>query len=151
MSMKKTAALAIGLFMAGSVSASASIPDQNAAIGGLLPGMRIEEAVAAYGEPSYDHGEREAFFSNGIVIELEKHMPGVIEEIRIRRGGVSTAAGLSVGAAESAVTEAYGAADRVKYDDGETEYIYYTSDYAKKLKIEVKGGVVTKIKCERRD
>ena len=152
--MKKFLSTAI---MAGmmltSATALAAIPSADIALGGIQPGMGIGEAIAAFGQPTYrDHGE-EAYFPNGVKIDLDEWTRNTIEEIHLTRpgSGVATPAGITVGSAESEIQAAYGSPDKMDYDDGAQEYTYYATDSAMKLKIEAVRGSVVKIKCDMYD
>ena len=150
---KKLAAYLTGLMMMSSATALAAVPSADIALGGIQPGMSIDEAIAAFGQPTYrDHGE-DAYFPNGIKIDLDEWTRNTIEEIHLTRpgSGVATPAGITVGSAESEIQAAYGYPDKMEYDDGAQEYTYYATDSAMKLKIEAVRGSVVKIKCDMYD
>ena len=152
--MKKFLGTAIltGMMLASS-TALASVPSEAIALGGISPGMGIGEAISAFGQPTYrDHGE-EAYFPNGVKIDLDDYTRNTVEEIKLSRPGsnVATPAGITIGSPESAITDAYGQPDKMEYDDGKNEYTYYASDSGMKLKIEAMNGAVVKIKCDLYD
>ena len=146
---KKLTVYLAGLMMLSGATAFAAIPSSDIALGGIQPGMSINDAIVAFGEPNYrDHGE-EAIFSNGIKIDLDDYSRNTIEEIQLsRNSSVATPAGITIGSSESAIKEAYGEPDKLKYDDGKQEYTYYASDSGMKIKFKVLRGSVVKIKCD---
>ncbi len=149
---KEMAACLMGLMMMSSATALAAIPGAEIALGGVAPGMSLDEAIAAFGEPTYQDNGEEAVFSNGIKIDLDDRSRTTVEEIKLsRQSDAATPAGIAIGSSESAVMEAYGQPDKLEYDDGKNEYTYYASDNATKLKIEAMNGAVVEIKCELRD
>ena len=148
---KKMAAYLTGLMMMSSATAFAAIPSADIALGGVHPGMSVDEAVAVYGQATY-RGD-DAYFQNGVKADLDDFNRNLIEELKIARPGtgVATPAGIAIGSPENAITEAYGQPDKMEYDDGKNEYTYYASDSRMKLKIEAMNGSVVKIKCDLYD
>ncbi|MBE6098153.1 MAG: hypothetical protein E7198_10220 [Schwartzia succinivorans] len=146
---KKLTAYLAGLMLMSSATAFAAIPSTDIALGDVQPGMSINDAVAAFGEPRYrDHGEK-ATFSNGIKIELDDYSHSTIEEIQLsRNGSAATPAGITIGSSENAVIKAYGQPDKMEYDDGKQEYTYYASDSGMKMEFKILRGSVVKIKCD---
>ena len=138
-----------GFLMMAGTTGFAAIPSTDIALGGIKPGMNIDEAIAAFGQPTYrDHGE-EALFQNGIKIDLDDYTRRTIEEIKISRSsGIATPAGITIGSSESAITEAYGHPDKLKSHDGAQEYTYYAADSGMKIEFKVLRGAVVKIKCD---
>ena len=56
-----------------------------------------------------------------------------------------------MGMSEAVLSDVYGSADKVDRDYDDTEYVYYSSDYSKKMEFKVVNGTIVKIKCELRD
>ncbi|MBQ8698511.1 MAG: hypothetical protein IJ741_06545 [Schwartzia sp.] len=149
---KKMAACLTGLMMMSGATALAAVPSSEIALGGVAPGMDIDEAIAAFGTPTYRDKGAEAHFSNGVKIDLDEYERATIEEIKLsRKTGVATPAGITIGSPESAIKEAYGEPDKLEYDGGKNKYTYYASDSGMKLKIEAAHGAIIKIKCELDD
>ena len=148
---KKITAYLAGLMMMSSATALASVPSAEIALGGVAPGMSVDEAVAVYGQATY-RGD-DAYFQNGVKADLDDFNRNLIEELKINRpgSGVTTPAGIGISSPESAIVEAYGQPDKTEYDDGKNEYTYYASDSRMKLKIEAMNGAVVKIKCDLYD
>ena len=132
-------------------TAFATIPSSEIALGGVAPGMSIDEAVAVYGQATY-RGD-DAYFPNGVKADLDDFNRNLIEELKINQpgSGVATPAGIAINSPEGDIVKAYGEPDKMEYDDGKNEYTYYASDSRKKLKINAKNGVVVKIKCDLYD
>ena len=148
---KKITAYLAGLMVMTSATAFASIPSAEIALGGVAPGMSVDEAVAVYGQATY-RGD-DAYFQNGVKADLDDFNRNLIEELKINRpgSGVTTPAGIGISSPESAIVEAYGQPDKMEYDDGKNEYTYYANDSRMKLKIEAMNGAVVKIKCDLYD
>ena len=150
--MKKLfAALAAGSLMALSCVAHATVPAAQISLGGVAPGASVDSVKQAYGEPSYSHDRETLTFSGGLVVKVDDNRPGVVEEVLVRSGGISTPAGVSVGMGADRLNGAYGAADKVDSERDETEYVYYSDDRTKQLEFEVRNGVIVKISCELKD
>jgi hypothetical protein len=138
-----------GFLMMAGTTGFAAIPSTDIAIGGIKPGMNIDEAIAAFGQPTYHDQGEEALFQNGIKIDLDDYTRRTIEEIKLSGSSdIATPAGITIGSSESAVTEAYGHPDKLKNEDGVQEYTYYAADSGMKIEFKVIHGTVAKIKCE---
>lgn len=143
-------AIAAGMMMTAA-TAMASVPNEAIAIGGIAPGATVEAAKAAFGDPAYEK-ENGMTFANGVVIDMKKKAPGVVHEIEAEEGcTAATPAGVQVGMSVDAMIAAYGEADRVEIEFGDTEYKYYSHDRSLKMEFEVENGIITKIECEIRD
>ena len=147
--MKKTAIALFAAALAVSTVALARVAPDQIALGGVAPGMSIAELTAAAGEPQNKAGD-DWFYPN-FKVEFDDDRPGVVESVSAYAPPAAIPAGLAVGQPESAIVPALGAPDGKDVDDGETEYEYYSGDFLKKLEIEVRGGVITKISCSLRD
>lgn len=149
---KKLTAYLTGLMVISAATAFASIPSADIAMGGIQPGMNIEKAIAAFGQPTFRYQGEEVYFANGIKIELDAHAPEIIKEIKLSgQGDVATPAGLTVGSPEGAIIEAYGEPDKLVPDDGKNKYTYNANDGSIKMKIVAMNGSVIKIECERKN
>ncbi len=146
---RKVTALLAGLTIMASMCCAA-VPDESIALDGVAPGSSVEAAKAKLGTPSY-RGDK-MLFSNGLIIDVDEHRPDVVEEIFTKTaGGAATPGGVQVGMAESVILDVYGQPDKLDRDSDDTEYVYYSSDYGKKMKFKVVGGNIVKIQCELRD
>ncbi len=146
---KKVTALLAGLTVMAS-ACYATVPDSSIALEEVAPGSSVEAAKARLGEPGY-RGDK-LIFPNGVVVDVDEHRPDVVEEVYTKTaGGAATPGGVQVGMAESVILDVYGEPDKLDRDYDETEYVYYSSDYGKKMEFKVEGGTIVKIQCELRD
>lgn len=146
---KKAIALLTGALAMTSAVCFATVPEDSIALADVAPGSSVEAAKAKLGTPSYR--DDKLFFSNGVVIEVDDYRPNVVEEVATTSShAAATPGGVQVGMAESVITDVYGAPDKLDRDSDDTEYIYYSADYAKKLEFKVVNGSIVKIKCELR-
>lgn len=147
--MKKFAAILCGAMLATSAVCSATVSPDLIAVDRVVPGMTVSELISIYGQPVSRHGD-ELRFQN-FTIEVDDHNKNIVEEIEVRSGTLATPAGVRLGQSAEVLNRAYGIADKVDEDFGETDYEYYSHDYSKKIEFEVKNGVITKIKCKIQD
>ena len=122
--------------------------DEKFSLGGVSPGMTVDEAERILGAPTAQHDDDEFIFANGLMVDVEGPF---VEEIKIRQAGVKTAAGVEVGMTEQDMINAYGPAEITEYDDGVVEHKYFSSDRRIKLKFDVSNGKIFEIKCSLRD
>ena len=113
-------------------------------LGGISPGMSLDDAKKILGEPTSTHDNDEFIFANGLELELEN---GRVADIKVRQGNVPTGAGVAVGLTEQDLANAYGQPASTKNDDGKIEHTYLSGDGRIKLEFDVAGGLVTEIKC----
>ncbi|WP_029546290.1 hypothetical protein [Selenomonas sp. AB3002] len=146
---KKVTALLAGLMLTASAFCVASVSSDSIAIDGVAPGSTVESARAKLGTPDAVAGDK-IYFPNGIVIDVADHNPNLVEEIETNSAG-ATPGGVTVGMSEAVLSDVYGRADKVDRDYDDTEYVYYSSDYSKKMEFKVVNGTIVKIKCELRD
>lgn len=147
--MKETAIELFVAALAVSTVALARVAPDQIALGGVAPGMTIAQLAAAAGEPQNKAGD-DWFYPN-FKVEFDDDRPGVVESVSAHAPPAAIPAGLAVGQPESAIVPALGAPDSKDYDDGKTEYEYYSTDFLKKLEIEARAGTITKISCSLRD
>jgi len=146
----KIATTICGTMALAATAAFASIAPQQAAIGGIEPGMTLEQAQSIGGK-IVSSDAKKLVFENGVIAKVDDDRPGIVEEVTLKSGTAKTAAGISLGMGADALNNAYGHADKVDYDRHDTEYIYYTTDGTKKIEFKVKNGVIVKISCELRN
>ena len=133
--------------IAGNSGGSASA---EVSLGGISPGMTLEEVKKVLGEPVSSHDHDEFTFSNGLMVEMDDHR-NVVEEIKTKAAGAFAANGIEVGTAEQKLLESFGNPERKEFDDGATEYKYFSSDRTKKIVFKVYNGAISEIKCELDD
>lgn len=131
------------------LSVQATVAPEQVALAGVTPGMTIAQLEEACGQPQFKSGDDWNY--SAFKVELDDDRPGVVESVSSRVPPTATAAGVAVGQSESVIVPAYGAPDRKEFDDGETEYKYYTPNGAMELEFDVRGGSIVKISCSLRD
>lgn len=119
-------------------------------IGGIYPGMTLEEVKKILGEPVSSHDNDEFIFKNGLVVEVEKH-GDIVEEIQTHQAGATTGAGIEVGMTEQKLIETYGAADYVENHGNKIEYKYHSADRLMKIEFEIYNEIIAEIKAELND
>lgn len=122
--------------------------DEKFSLGGVSPGMNVDEAEKILGAPTAQHDDDEFTFANGLTVDVEMN---AVEEIKIRQAGVKTGAGVEVGMTEQDMINAYGPAEVTENDDGVVEHKYFSGDRRIKLKFDVSNGTIVEIKCSLRD
>ena len=143
------AAMAASMVMVFSSVCMATVPSDAIALSGIAPGSDVGTAKSILGEPSY--AGRKLYFPNGIIIEVDKHNPNLVEEIETKASdGIATPSGVQVGMEEGVLRDIYGEPDKMDLDYDEHEYTYYSTDFLKKMKFEARNGIITEIKCEMR-
>ena len=123
--------------------------DGKFSIGGIAPGMSLDEVKQVLGEPTSSHEGEEFTFANGLMIDLNDF--GKVEEIKTLQAGVKTAAGIEVGMTEQNLNASYGAPAQIENDDGLVEHKYYSNDGRIKMKFKIGNGTIVEIKCSDRD
>ncbi len=146
---KKLSTMIIGTLMAAAATSFASVAPQQVSLGGIEPGMSLEQAKNLGGEIVYADYEK-TVFKSGLIIKVDDDRPGIVEEVMIKAGEVKTPAGIALGMSADKLNGVYGQADKVDVDRQDTEYKYFTADGAKEIEFTVKNGVITKISCELR-
>ena len=119
-------------------------------LGGILPGMTFDEVKKILGEPVSTHDHDEFIFENGLQVEMDDHK-NIVKEIKIRQSGISAASGIEIGMTEQNLLDSYGNPERKEFDDGTTEYKYFSNDRTRKIVFKVYNGKISKIKCELDD
>ena len=136
---------------AASTNTTHASPDAKFSVGGISPGMSLDEAKKLFGEPTATHDDDEFTFANGLLVETEGVLNGTIESVKVRQAGVVTGAGVAVGMTEQDLANAYGKPDSTENDDGKIEHKYFSGDRRIKLKFDVINGVITEINCSLDD
>ena len=130
-------------------TAPAANIDQQVLLGGVAPGMTLDQVKQVLGEPTSVHDGDEFTFSNGVMVDLDDF--GKVEEVKTYQAGVKTAGGISVGMTEQNLTAAYGAPAVTENDDGMIEYKYFSRDGSVKVKFYISNGTIVEIKSSLRD
>lgn len=146
---KKISTIVMGTLMSVAAMSLASVAPQQVFIGGIEPGMSLEQAKNLGGEIVYADYKK-TVFENGLIIKVDDDRPGVVEEVVLKSGEVQTPAGIGLGMSADKLNEAYGQADKVDVDRQKKEYKYFTADGAKEIEFTVSNGFITKISCELR-
>lgn len=131
----------------GNAPATAAV-DAKFSLGGISPGMSVDEAEKILGTPTAQLDDDEFTFANGLIVDVEMN---AVEEIKIRQAGVKTGAGVEIGMTEQNMINAYGPAEVTENDDGVVEHKYYSGDRRIKMKFDVSNGTIVEIKCSLRD
>lgn len=147
--MKKIAAILCGAILATSAVCSATVSPNTIAVGKIVPGMAVSDVIAMYGQPVSRKGDELKF--QGFTIEVDDKNQNIVEEIEVFGGTLATPTGVQIGQSLEVLNKTYGTADKVDEDFNESEYEYYSHDYSKTIKFEIKNGVITKIKCKIQD
>lgn len=143
---KFLAALICGALLLSSSLTLAAVDGSKIALGSIYPGMSESALINACGQPNYRDGD-DLIYSD-FKVEVEH---GVVEKVETYSGNLATPAGIRVGQAADVLNSTYGAADKIDYDDGATEYEYYSNNYSGKIEFKVANGIITKITCKVRD
>ena len=138
--------MTLGLVVVFSSLCLASMSPDEIAIEGVRPGDSVKTAKQKFGS-SIKRGD-EFYFANGVVVEVRKRNSNTIEEIKTLEKGHATPSGVAVGMRDTVLTDHYGKADKVEQDYEGIDYVYYSTDGKKKMKFEVRNGIIQKIKCE---
>lgn len=145
--MKKFfAILIIGSAMLVSSLAMAMLEPGKVIVGGVFPGMTVNQLISNFGQPNYRDGDDWTYQDFQVDIE-----GGVVEKVSTYSTAMPTPEGVRVGQPASVLNTAYGAADMMDYDDGGVEYEYISTDHLKKIEFKVFNGVITKITCKFND
>ena len=145
---KKVAALVCGAIMTMASVSFATIPSDQIMLGDIKPGVKVSEVKKIYGEPHQVVGDK--WIYKGFYIEVNDRGSRV-EEIATEDSGFATQDGIIVGMPETALTKAYGTADKIETESYDTkEYEYYSKDHKLKMEFKVKNGIITKIECSVR-
>jgi len=147
MKFKNLAAIVCGIvLMCSSLCSAANLNAANVSVGGIYPGMSVNELTNAFGQPNR-RGDDEWNYPT-FEVEIEG---GIVEKVSTRSETMVTPNGVRVGMSADALNSSYGAADRVDRDYNEVEYEYYSTDGMKKIEFKVVNGVIVKITCKLRD
>ena len=145
--MKKFFGVLLGtIFLMSSVS-FAAVPADKIALGKVVPGMSVNDLIAACGQPNYKHGDDWDYGNFKVEID-DKVFGNIVEKVSTHTGGLSTPAGVSVGQSANVLNSTYGSADKVDSEHDGAEYEYFSTDRTKKIEFKVVNNVIVKISCK---
>lgn len=115
------------------------------ALGGVVPGVKVDVMTELYGQPIENDGTNLAF-ENGLDAKVKDN---TVEEISTSYGGIPTPAGIEVGMADTSLNDAavYGTAAAVEEKDGNTIYKYLSSDKKWVICFVTRDGRINSIVC----
>lgn len=115
------------------------------ALGGVVPGVKVDVVTEMYGQPIENDGTILAF-ENGLDAKVKDN---TVEEISTSYAGIPTPAGIEVGmeATELNYADVYGTATAVEEKDGNTVYKYLSSDKKWAINFVTRDGRITSIVC----
>lgn len=146
MKFKVFASLLCGAILLGSAFCLAAVDGGKISLGRVYPGMSQTELLNAFGQPQSRYGDDWNYQS--FTVEVEH---GIVERVSTYSDTITTPDGVRVGQAVDILNSTFGRADELDYDDGATEYEYYSIDHTKKIEFKVLNGVITKITCKIND
>ena len=150
--MKKFLSVLCGAVMTFSAAnCSATVPNDEIAIGGVRPGVTTNELINLKGQPLSKNYDGDEWIYDGFKVEFDKDAPNFVEEIKTRENAYPTPGGVFVGYGADILTKIYGTADKVKTKYNATVYTYYSSDYSREMKFKVINGAIVEIICELND
>lgn len=115
------------------------------ALGGVVPGVKVDVVTEMYGSPIENDGTILAF-ENGLDAKVNGD---IVEEVSTSYGGIPTPAGAEVGMSDEALKgiDAYKTPASVEEKDGNTVYKYFSSDQKWAIQFVTRDGAVTSIVC----
>ena len=144
----QTAANAVAATAEDAAAAMQKIKDGDKAgiaLGGVVPGVKVDVMTEMYGQPIENDGTNLAF-ENGLDAKVKDN---TVEEISTSYSGIPTPAGIEVGMADVSLNDAavYGTASSVENVDGATVYKYLSSDKKWAINFVTRDGYITSIVC----
>lgn len=119
-------------------------------LSGVKPGMTVEEAKEVLGEPVKAEDDK-LVFDNGVELEIDKD-GNRVEELKVNQEGDTNAAGVKVGMPENSLKDMCGPADDIELNDnGDFEYIYYSTDKKSKVVYKARNDIIIEIKSSLND
>ena len=148
MKFKSFAAIVCGVVLMASSLCFATADSSKFALGGLVPGMSVQELIKTCGQPLSKDRNGDDWQYQNFEIEVEGN---VVEEISTRSSTMATPDGVHVGQAAEALNSTFGTADKFKTDSDGVEYKYFSTDGMKEIEFKVVNGVIAKITCSLKD
>ena len=148
--MRKKIAGILSALMLVSTTSFAALDSDKIALGGLTPGVTLDQVIAVYGEPTQIDDD-EYLFGTGFTVGVKDHTNVVEKLVTVNNNGIKTPDGVRVGMNESAIQTAYGKPDKIDRDSYDTEYKYNSFDKSRRMEIKVVNGLIVRIKVELKD
>lgn len=114
------------------------------ALGGLMPGVSVEDVQAMFGEPTNTEGNV-LTFADGLKVVLDGAKK--VKSISTMVDAFETTEGMYVGASEYSLNDNCGPADAVRKIDRGAEYEYNSGDKKSVVIYKAQDGVITEIIC----
>lgn len=124
--------------------AHTAIIERTVALGGLMPGVSIDDVKAMFGEPTSTEGDTMTF-ADGLKVVLDNAQK--VKSISTLINTFDTPEGVSVGASEYSLNDYCGPADVVRKIDKGAEYEYNSGDRKSIIIYKAQDGVITEIIC----
>ena len=99
----------------------ASIASSSVCVGGIHPGMGMDEVISLHGTPLDQDGRNYYYDSTTIYVDSRDHVIGV----HTSSSDFPTTMGVVSGMSASVLSDVYGRADTINQSDGYTVYAYY--------------------------
>lgn len=114
------------------------------ALGGMMPGVTLDELKSRFGEPIATEGNT-VTFADGLKVVLDG--ANKVKSISTAVDAFETAEGVYVGASEYSLNDYCGPADAVRVANGVAEYEYTSGDKKSIVVYKAQNGVITEIIC----
>ena len=114
------------------------------ALGGLMPGVSVDEVKAMFGEPTATE-ENILIFADGLKVVLDTAQK--VKAVSTTADAFDTSEGVYVGASEYSLNDYCGPADAVRQITGGAEYEYISGDKKSVVVYKAQNGVITEIIC----
>lgn len=136
-------ALLCGAMILSSTICFAMVDANKMVIGGMIPGIRSEDLISTFGQPTIKDGDEWTY--KNFKVEVER---GVVTEVSTCSVTITTYDGVRVGLAATELNSTFGKADKVDQERDRVEYEYYSTDRTKKIKFKVVNGIISRITCK---
>ena len=114
------------------------------ALGGLMPGVSVDDVKAMFGEPTVIE-ENILIFADGLKVEFDDAQK--VKTISTTIETFDTPEGVYVGASEYSLNDYCGPADSVHKIDSGAEYEYNSGDKKSVVVYTAQNGIITEITC----
>ena len=124
--------------------ATSTITERVVTLGGLMPGVSVEDVKAMFGEPTSTEGNV-LTFADGLKVILDGAQK--VKSISTMVETFDTPDGIYVGADEYLLNEYCGPADSVNKITNGAEYKYNSGDKKSVVVYKAENGIITEITC----
>mgnify|MGYP002627203324 CR=1 FL=1 len=114
------------------------------ALGGLMPGVSVDEVKSMFGEPTSTEGNV-VTFANGLKVVLDGAQN--VKSISTIVDAFDTPEGVYVGASEYSLNDYCGPADAVRVANNIAEYEYNSGDKKSVVIYKAQNGIISEITC----